>query len=319
MKGLQTEMKTIKDMTDGDQIRGIYLCKSKRTGETKTGKPYFSVVLGDKTGTISAKIWDTESAGIADFDEKDFVDVVGSVSIYMNSPQLKITQLRVAGEDEYNPADYLPSTDKNVGDMFAELLKYVDMVQNPCYHKLLEHFFIEDEACANCFKKHSAAKTVHHGFSGGLLEHTLAVTRLCAFYLESYPWLTRDLLITAALLHDIGKTRELSPFPENDYTDAGQLLGHIVIGVEMVDDAIREIPDFPEVKANELKHCIVAHHGELEFGSPKKPALAEALALNFADQTDAKLQTVKELFKQNGDGWLGYNRLFETNMRKTTE
>ena len=312
-------MKTVKEMSDGDQIRGIYLCKGKRTGQTKAGKPFFSVILGDKTGTINAKIWDTESPGIADFDEKDFVDVTGMVSIYMNSPQLKITQLRVAGEDEYDPADYLPSTDKNVGSMYDELLKYAAMVENPYYKKLLDCFFVEDEDGVKCFKKHSAAKTVHHGFSGGLLEHTLGVTRLCVFYLKAYTWLNKDLLITAALLHDIGKTKELSPFPDNDYTDVGQLLGHIVIGVEMIDEAIRQIPDFPEVKANELKHCIVAHHGELEFGSPKKPALAEALALNFADLTDAKLQTVKELFKNNGEGWLGYNRLFETNMRKTTE
>ncbi|MBQ6353940.1 MAG: HD domain-containing protein [Lachnospiraceae bacterium] len=312
-------MKKINEMVDGDQIRGIYLCKGKRTGQTKTGKPFFSVVLGDKTGTINAKIWDTESAGIADFDEKDFVDVVGSVSIYMNSPQLKITQVRVAGEDEDDPAEYLPSTEENVGDMYDELLRFAGMVENPYFKKLLDYFFVENEESAACFKKHSAAKTVHHGFAGVLLEHTLSVTKLCACYLKMYTWLNKDLLITAALLHDIGKTRELSPFPENDYTDAGQLLGHIVIGVEMVNEAIRGIPDFPEVKANELKHCIISHHGELEFGSPKKPALAEALALNFADLTDAKLQTVKELFKNNGEGWLGYNRLFETNMRKTTK
>ena len=275
-------MKKINEMVDGDQIRGIYLCKGKRTGQTKTGKPFFSVVLGDKTGTINAKIWDTESAGIADFDEKDFVDVVGSVSIYMNSPQLKITQLRVAGEDEYDPAEYLPSTEENVGDMYDELLRFAGMVENPYFKKLLDYFFVENEESAACFKKH---KTVHHGFAGGLLEHTLSVTKLCACYLKMYTWLNKDLLITAALLHDIGKTRELSPFPENDYTDAGQLLGHIVIGVEMVNEAIR----------------------------------GEALALNFADLTDAKLQTVKELFKNNGEGWLGYNRLFETNMRKTTK
>ena len=161
-------MKKINEMVDGDQIRGIYLCKGKRTGQTKTGKPFFSVVLGDKTGTINAKIWDTESAGIADFDEKDFVDVVGSVSIYMNSPQLKITQLRVAGEDEYDPAEYLPSTEENVGDMYDELLRFAGMVENPYFKKLLDYFFVENEESAACFKKHSAAKTVHHGFAGGL-------------------------------------------------------------------------------------------------------------------------------------------------------
>ena len=136
----------------------------------------------------------------------------------------------------------------------------------------------------------------------------------------AYPILNKDLLFTAAICHDIGKTKELSSFPENDYTDEGQLLGHIVIGVEMIGDAVRNIPDFPEKLANELKHCIVAHHGELEYGSPKKPALAEALALNFADNTDAKLETFKEALKSNNDNndWLGYNLLFESNIRKTS-
>ncbi len=312
-------MKKINEIMDGEQLRGIYFCKEKRTGQTKAGKPFFSLTLQDNTGTLSAKIWDTESEGIADFEEKDFVDVQGSVSTYMNALQLKIQHLRVAGPGEYDPADYLPSTDGDVESMYAELLKYGDTVKAPYYRKLIDHFFREDEEMINCFKQHSAAKTIHHGFAGGLLEHTLGVTRLCGFYLNAYPWLDRDLLITAAILHDIGKTRELAPLPENDYTDAGQLLGHIVIGVEMIDEAVREIPGFPEVKANELKHCVVSHHGELEFGSPKKPALAEAVALNFADLTDAKLETVKEIFKNAGDGWLGYNRLFETNMRRTTK
>ena len=152
------------------------------------------------------------------------------------------------------------------------------------------------------------------------MEHTLSVARLCDYMASAYPVIKRDMLITAALLHDVGKTRELSSFPLNDYTDEGQLIGHIVIGVEMIDDAIRSIPDFPVKLAHELKHCIVAHHGELEYGSPKKPALAEAVALNMADSTDAKLQTLTELFKgKTGTEWLGYNRLFESNLRRASE
>ena len=145
------------------------------------------------------------------------------------------------------------------------------------------------------------------------------MVRFCEYMAGAYPILNRDLLYTAAMCHDIGKIRELSPFPANDYTDDGQLLGHIVIGVEMISDAIRTIPDFPEVLASELKHCVIAHHGELEYGSPKKPALAEAMALNFADCTDAKMQTLTEIFKdkQGNREWLGYNRLFETNLRRT--
>ena len=179
---------------------------------------------------------------------------------------------------------------------------------------------MENEAFIKAFKGHSAAKSVHHGFVGGLLEHTLNVTKLCYYYVKQYPFLNKDLLLCAALFHDVGKMKEISRFPENDYTDDGQLLGHIVMGVELVGASIRRIPNFPKKLASELKHCILAHHGELEYGSPKKPALAEALALNFADNTDAKLETFKEALKSNNDNnnWLGYNRLFESNIRKTS-
>ena len=194
------------------------------------------------------------------------------------------------------------------------------MQVDPSIQKLASSYFLEDKAFVKKFCFHSAAKSVHHGFVGGLLEHTLSVIKLCDFYTKSYPALNRDLLLTAALFHDIGKVQELSAFPENDYTDDGQLLGHIVIGTMMVADRIKEIPGFPAKTAAELKHCILAHHGELEYGSPKKPALLEALALNFADNTDAKMETMLEVLKSGGEnpGWLGYNRFLETNVRKTT-
>ena len=202
--------------------------------------------------------------------------------------------------------------------MYNELLGYIKKVDNEYLRQVLEYYFVKDETFIRNFKGHSAAKTVHHGFAGGLLEHTLSVVKFCDYMTSAYPILNKDLLYTAAICHDIGKTKELSSFPENDYTDEGQLLGHIVIGVEMIGDAVRNIPDFPEKLANELKHCIVAHHGELEYGSPKKPALAEAMALNLADNADAKMQTLTELFKdKKGNDWLGYNRLFESNIRKT--
>lgn len=150
------------------------------------------------------------------------------------------------------------------------------------------------------------------------MEHTLSVTKLCEYYCSAYPILNRDLLLTAAMCHDIGKVRELSRFPENDYTDEGQLLGHIVMGAEMIGEKVRAISGFPKGLEGELKHCILAHHGEYEFGSPKKPALVEAVALNFADNTDAKMQTFTELLKgAPGNDWLGYNRLFESNVRRT--
>ena len=218
-------------------------------------------------------------------------------------------------------ADYLPVSKKDIKKMYEELLGYIRSVKNPYLQKLLSGYFVENAVFAKAFQFHSAAKTVHHGFVGGLLEHTLSVTKLCDYYAGYYPMINRDLLLTAAIFHDVGKTRELSRFPENDYTDDGQLLGHIIIGTEMVGESIRSIPGFPEKLATELKHCILAHHGELEYGSPKKPALLEALALNFADNTDAKMETMIEALQSGGEnkGWLGYNRLLESNIRKTTE
>lgn len=312
-------MKYIKDLRSGDVIRTVYLCKGKRTAETRNGKPYDNLILQDKTGTLDGKIWDPNSQGIADYSEKDFIEIVGEVVTYNNNLQLNIKQLRIADEEDFDPADFMPTSEKSVDGMYQELLRYVGEISNPYLRQGVEYYFVKDEAFIKAFKGHSAAKSVHHGFAGGLLEHTLSVVRFCEYMVGAYDILNKDLLYAAALCHDIGKTRELSDFPDNDYTDEGQLIGHIVIGVEMLGDAIRSIPDFPVTLANEWKHCIVAHHGELEYGSPKKPALAEAFALNLADNADAKMQTLKEIFKdKKGTEWLGFNRLFESNIRKTS-
>jgi len=312
-------MRYINTLREGDNVRAIYLCKTKRTAETRNGKPYDNLTLQDKTGTLDGKVWDPNSGGIADYDEMDFIEVFGEVVSYNNNLQLNIKQLRKPYEDEYDVEDYMPTTEKNVESMYEELLSYVKQINNKYLRQLAEHFFINDAAFIKAFKGHSAAKSVHHSFAGGLLEHTLSIMKLCEYYVKAYPLLSKDLLYSAALFHDIGKTRELSGFPENDYTDAGQLLGHIVIGVEMIGEAVRSIEGFPEKIANELKHCVVAHHGELEFGSPKKPAIPEAVALHYADATDAKMQTLTEIFKdKNSDEWLGFNRLFDSNLRKSS-
>lgn len=311
-------MKYVKDYSDGDRVFDIYLCKHKTSAVTKNGKPYDSVILQDKTGTIDAKIWDPNSAGIADFDALDYIEVYGEITSFQGALQVNVKRIRKCQEGEYNPADYLPVSKFDIEEMFTELLQYIADVENPYLKQLLEGFFVKDEKFSKTFKQSSAAKTVHHGFVGGLLQHTLSVTRLCEYYCKAYPLLKKDLLITAAICHDIGKTKEISLFPENDYTDDGQFLGHIVIGVEMAGEKIRQIPGFPAVLANELKHCILAHHGEYEFGSPKKPAIMEAVALNFADNTDAKLQTFTEIMENTTEtGWLGFNRLFDSNLKGT--
>ena len=312
-------MRYINTLREGDVIRSIYLCKTKRSAETRNGKPYDNLLLQDKTGTLDAKVWDPHSGGIADYDEMDFIEIMGEVVSYNNNLQLNIKQLRKPYEDEYNVADYMPTSEKNVDSMYAELLSYVNQIENKYLRQLAELFFKEDKAFIKIFCGHSAAKSVHHSFAGGLLEHTLSIVKFCEYLANTYPLLSRDLLYSAALFHDIGKTKELSDFPENDYTDAGQLLGHIVMGVEMIGEAVRKIEGFPEKIANELKHCVVAHHGEFEFGSPKKPAIPEAVALHYADATDAKLQTLTELFKdKDSDEWQGYNRLFDSNLRKSS-
>lgn len=313
-------MKYIEQFRESDNIMDVYLVKHKQSAVTKNGKAYENVILQDKTGTIDAKIWDPNSAGIDDFEALDYVLVGGSVTSFNNALQLSIKRIRKCQEGEYNPTDYLPVSSKNIEEMYKELLKYVDGINSPYLKSLCKAFFVEDEAFIKAFKQNSAAKSVHHGFVGGLLEHTLSVTKLCDFYTTAYPMLKKDLLITVAMLHDIGKVKEISFFPENDYTDDGQLLGHIVMGCEMVGLKIRDIPDFPHKLEAEVKHCILAHHGEYEYGSPKKPAIMEAVALNFADNTDAKMETLTELFNGTTDsGWLGFNRLIDSNVRKTSE
>ncbi|MGB4993322.1 MAG: HD domain-containing protein [Agathobacter rectalis] len=313
-------MKYISTLREGERINEIFLCKSKQTAMTKSGKPYDNVILQDKTGTLDAKIWDVGSVGIEEFDAMDYIAITGDITSFQGNLQCSIKRARKVNEGEYDPADYLPVSDKDVEVMYKELMGFIGSVKNQYLSQLL-HSFFDNKEFERRFKFHSAAKSVHHGFVGGLLEHTLGVTKNCDYFAKMYPVLNRDLLLTAAIFHDIGKLKELSTFPENDYTDAGQLLGHIMIGAEWVGYAIKSIDGFPVVLANELKHCILAHHGELEFGSPKKPALVEALALSFADNIDAKMETFRELLvnvPENDTKWQGYNRFMETNFRRTS-
>lgn len=310
--------KKISEIHDGDRISQVFLCKVKKEAVSKTGKSYFALTLMDNSGSIEGKVWDINHA-IEDFDAGDFIVADGNVNTFNNQLQLNINRIRVASPNEYNATDYFPSTNKDIGVMYDELLKYGALIKNEYMRKLIQSFFIDDAEFVKTFKLKSAAKSVHHSFIGGLLEHTLNVTRLCYGYCKIYPQLNKDLLIAAAMLHDVGKVRELSNFPANDYTDDGQLIGHIIIGYEMVGEKIAAIPGFPSKTASELKHCILAHHGELEYGSPKKPALMEAQALHFADNTDAKLEIfIEEVVGNTSSDWLGKNYFLDSNVRKTT-
>ena len=344
-------MKFIETLRENTRVSSVWLCRAKSTHLTKTGKEYESVTLQDKTGSVDGKIWDPGNPGIGDFDAPDYVAVDADVQLFNGSLQLNIRRIRKADESEYIPADYLPTSDKDNDVMFSELLEEIAGVKDPYLSRLLERFFLKDPAFVRKFRESSAAKSVHHGFMGGLLEHTLSVAKLCEYYCTAYParemaGLHVDRLIRVSVgglaLGNLptGKTRELSAFPENSYTDEGQLLGHIVIGCEMLAEKIREIPGFPEKKAAELRHCIIAHHGEYEFGSPKKPALIEAMALNLADNTDAKMETFREILEavrlpglkaegifthfSDSDGseeytMMQFNRFLDSNLRKTSE
>lgn len=313
-------MRYINELREGEMLSETYLCKSKQTLKTKAGKSYYSLLLQDKTGTLDAKVWEL-SNGIENFDSMDYIHIDGQITSFQNSLQLNIKRVRKSQEGEYDPSDFVPTTTKNIDEMYNEILSMISKITDPYLSKLVNSFFVEDKEFVKAFKYHSAAKTVHHGFVGGLVEHTLGVTKLCEYMAANYPIINRDLLISAALFHDLGKLDEISTFPENDYTDDGQLLGHIYIGTEKVGARIRTIPNFPKSLENELKHCILAHHGELEYGSPKKPALIEAVALTYADNTDAKLQTMIEILNgaDEKSDWLGYNKFFESNIRRSSK
>ncbi|HHT56060.1 3'-5' exoribonuclease YhaM family protein [Herbinix luporum] len=314
-------MKYIRDLREGDIIKNeIYLCKSKQVLRGKSGKEYVSLILQDKTGTIDGKIWDF-NCEIGQYEAMDFVHIDARVTSFQDALQLNISKIYKSREGEYYPEDYFPKTNKDVDEMYKQIKDYIFSIKESNLRSLIESFFINDKDFIKKFKEHSAAKSVHHSFMGGLLEHTLSVVNMCNFYAQNYQIINRDLLISAALLHDIGKMDELSAFPRNDYTDEGQLLGHIFIGSNKVQERIKEIKNFPNKLASELIHCILAHHGELEYGSPKKPATIEAMALHFADNTDAKLQTMTELLNSCDDKveWMGYQRMFESNIMRSTK
>ena len=308
-------MKYIRDLRPGEAVSDIYLCKTRNPATTKNGKAYENLILQDKTGTIDAKIWEPDSPGIDDFAPLDYVQIQGEVTSFNGASQITVRRARKCREGEYDQAEYLPVSRYDNDKMFESLKKRIEAVQDPHLHALLVSVFLEDEDFQKIFRTSSAAKSVHHGYIGGLMEHTLSVVRFCAFLADAYPILDRDLLMTAALCHDIGKTRELSAFPENDYTDDGQFLGHIVIGTSMLEQKIAGIEGFPPLLKNKLLHCILAHHGEYEFGSPKKPAIPEAFALHMADNTDAKLETFAEMADgMQKPGWQGFQRLFDSHV-----
>ncbi|MBO8434067.1 MAG: HD domain-containing protein [Tyzzerella sp.] len=311
-------MRYINEIREGENVIEHFLCKSKQTLKSRAGKSYLSLKLQDKTGTVDAKVWELNN-DIKAFEENDFIKIDGTAIVYQNDIQLNVKRIRRSLEGEYDPMDYIPSTEKNIDSMTEELLGYINTIKNPYLKKFLEEIFIKDSVISKKIKYHSAAKSVHHGYMGGLVEHTLSVTQICDFLAPRYKYVDRDILIASAMLHDIGKIYELSDFPENDYTDEGQLLGHIVIGIDIISEAVKKVEGFPKKLESLLKHCLISHHGELEYGSPQLPKTIEAFILHCADNMDAKVKVIEELIDSDSTSgsWVGYQKMLQRNIRKS--
>lgn len=311
-------MRYINEIKEDEKVVEFFLCKEKQTLKSRNGKSYFSLKLQDKTGTMDGKVWDL-TKDIQSFDKNDVIKIEAQALLYQNNIQLKIHKIRKAEEGEFDPKDFIPSTSKDIDELYNRFKNLIGTIENSYVKQLMENIFINNENIANTFKSHSAAKAMHHNYLGGLIEHTLNIAEICDFFSTKYPEVNRDILIASAMLHDVGKIYELSPFPENDYTDIGQLMGHLIIGVELITFETNKIPNFPKEYRNLIKHCIIAHHGELEYGSPKKPAILEAYLLHMADNIDAKAKMYTESVENDSTNgkWVGYNKSLGTNIRRT--
>lgn len=303
----------LKNIRQGDKVADSFLVIEKNMAFSQKGSPYLTVKLKDKTGEIESKVWENAIELDKIFKKGDIIFIEGRAASYKNSVQISISTVRKIAWEEINPADYLPAVKADVGEMFTALLGYVEKVNDPFLKDLLNGFF-QDEETASLFQRAPAAKGFHHIYLGGLLEHTLSVVRLLEKVSAHYPALDRDMLITGGILHDIGKIYEFSYSSLIDYSDEGRLIGHIVMGVEMINKKIANINNFPQQLALELRHIILSHHGEFEFGSPKRPKTLEALVVHYIDDLDAKFNAFQTFMDNSSDldsGWTVYNRFLE--------
>jgi 3'-5' exoribonuclease len=284
---------------EGKPFDGYFLVLTKQQRTTKTNKPYLNLVLGDKTGQIEGRVWDPGDPRIAkEFERGDIVKVRGSFSRYEDRAQVKVDQLRKAQPGEADKLDMLPATSRDVAELWRQLQATVASFANPDLKRLLEAL-LADPAIAAAYREAPAARQLHHAWLGGLLEHVVSLLGLADRVAAHYPMLDRDLLLTGVVLHDLGKIRELAWETGFEYTIEGVLLGHIQMGAEIVEKTIESLPDFPDRLRTLVIHMILAHHGKLEFGSPKLPMIPEALVLNFVDDLDAKMQAMASEFEKS--------------------
>ena len=304
-----TKRTAVSELTTGTTTEGIYLLSAKEARTTKAGKPYFKLKLSDRTGSVDCMVWDTEIMDPA-INAGELVLLAARVSEYQGRPQLEATKISSAPPGSADPQDFLPSTYRDVDELKGFLQFHIDSVRDRDFGSLLQAIF-GDPAFLEVFATAPAAKLYHHAYLGGLLEHTVAVVEMCEFVGQQYGRIDRDLLLTAALLHDVGKTRELAFQTAIDFTDAGRLLGHVIQGVTFIYEKATALEDFPETKLQQLLHCVVSHHGELEWGSPKRPKTIEALILHHVDNLDAKVKGFLEIVEGSRDApWTDLRNLF---------
>ena len=301
----------IKDIKENSTIEGSYLVKSKTISKTRQGNSFLTLTLGDKTGTIEARVWDRVEDISNDFKEGNIVTINGQANTYRNQIQIQIRELK-QNKSAIDPMIFQESSSKDIPRMLSDLKKLAGQIQNRHLRTLIDSF-MADHQFVTRFKKAPAAKHFHHSYLGGLLEHTLSVSQMAVLVSEHYPELDLDLLLSGAILHDIGKIEELTFEPNIEYSNGGRLLGHIVLGVMMIEEKLKSQKTFPSELALRLKHLILSHHGEFDFGSPKRPKFSEAFALHLIDDMDAKLNGLSMLLKNDRQegSWTAFNKLFQ--------
>ncbi|MBI5478364.1 MAG: HD domain-containing protein [Deltaproteobacteria bacterium] len=306
----------LKDVVERSRVRGVYLCSQKTLARGRNERAYLSLTLSDRSGALEARVWDQAEAVARKFADQDLVRVEGIAVLYQGRVQLHLADVERVDGAGLDPADFMPASAQPVDQMWRDLRALAATVQSAPLKALLDAV-LDDPALGEALRRSPAAKTIHHAFVGGLLQHTLSVARLvdvaCAHYAREAPGLIdRDLAVCGAILHDLGKTRELTSDHGFGYSDIGRLLGHIVLGDALVEEKLRSLPDFPPDLAPRLRHVLVAHHGEREFGSPKRPKTVEAFVVHHADSLDCQLGVLHGLFaREQPRGWSSYQKLYD--------
>lgn len=307
----------ITDIRAGDRVDDIFVLSEKILSQKRDGNNFLNVTLSDKTGTIKGVVWDNVDQIATGITSGDFAHVNGSVSDYRGTLQVVIKKMAPFSHDRIDPSDFLPQTSRDIEGMFERLVKRTDSITTDYLKALIDAFF-KDKEFVNKFKTAPAGKKMHHAYIGGLLEHTLSMVSLADKIAGHYSGIDRDLLLSGAILHDIGKIDEFEYQFKIDYSDKGRLLNHIVIGIKMVDEKLSGIDNFPEDQMLLLKHMIVSHHGTREFGSPEPPKTIEAVLLNYIDEIDSKVNAIRDFIASEDpdETWTSYHRLLERHFYK---